>query len=219
MKWCDAYDIHSIQSVRAFHVAAWVEDLTRSYASATVKQQLAAIKSLYDWLVVKQVVPHNPAAPVRGPRQASGKGKTPVLTPEEARQLLESIEVHTVKGLRDRALIALMLYSFARVGAVLSMQVSDVFFQQKRMWVRLHEKGGKLHDMPALARRLPGGGGYVRSRCPISIRVQGRSPDFRWSETAERIGHGQIAGRTGRPQDEHLQSHVSRDRNNVLPFE
>ena len=148
MKWCDAYDIHSIQSVRAFHVAAWVEDLTRSYASATVKQQLAAIKSLYDWLVVKQVVPHNPAAPVRGPRQASGKGKTPVLTPEEARQLLESIEVHTVKGLRDRALIALMLYSFARVGAVLSMQVSDVFFQQKRMWVRLHEKGGKLHDMP-----------------------------------------------------------------------
>lgn len=148
MKWSDAVDVHSFQSVRAFHVAAWVEDLTKSYAPATVKQHLAALKSLFDWLVVQQVVPHNPAGPVRGPRQTSGKGKTPVLSPDEARQLLDSIEVHTVKGLRDRALIALMLYSFARIGAVLSMRVSDVFYQHKRMWVRLHEKGGKLHDMP-----------------------------------------------------------------------
>jgi len=51
-------------------------------------------------------------------------------------------------GLRDRALIGLMVYSFARIGAALSMRVEDVFMQNRRLWVRLHEKGGKRHEMP-----------------------------------------------------------------------
>ena len=67
-------------------------------------------------------------------------GKTPVLAPEEARALIDSIAVTTPGGLRDRALIGLMVYSFARIGAALGMQVEDVFTQQRRLWVRLHEK-------------------------------------------------------------------------------
>ncbi|WP_166146277.1 tyrosine-type recombinase/integrase, partial [Methylosinus sp. RM1] len=51
-------------------------------------------------------------------------------------------------GLRDRALIALMVYSFARVGAALAMKVEDAYMQNRRLWVRLHEKGGKRHEMP-----------------------------------------------------------------------
>ena len=76
------------------------------------------------------------------------RGKTPVLVPDEARQLLDAIDVTTTIGLRDRALIGLMVYSFARVGAALSMKVEDVYVQNRRLWVRLHEKGGKRHDMP-----------------------------------------------------------------------
>jgi integrase/recombinase XerC len=76
------------------------------------------------------------------------RGKTPVLDPSEARELLDSIDVTTPAGLRDRALLALMVYSFARIGAALAMKVEDVYVQNRRLWVRLHEKGDKRHEMP-----------------------------------------------------------------------
>ena len=106
------------------------------------------IRMLFDWLVVRQVVPVNPAASVRGPKHVVRRGKTPVLDPSEARQLLDSISLHRISGLRDRALIGVMIYSFARVGAVVSLQVQDVYWQQRRLWLVLHEKGGKRHAMP-----------------------------------------------------------------------
>jgi integrase len=76
------------------------------------------------------------------------RGKTPVLDPAEARQLIDTIDTTTVIGLRDRALIGLMVYSFARIGAAINMCVEDVYTQNRRLWVRLHEKGGKQHAMP-----------------------------------------------------------------------
>src|ERR1035441_2946466 len=108
----------------------------------------AARRHLFDWLVTGQVVPVNPAGSVRGPSHTVKTGKTPVLTPEEARALIDSIEITTHAGLRDRALISLMVFSFARIGAALGMKVEDVFTQNRRLWVRLHEKGGKDHAMP-----------------------------------------------------------------------
>lgn len=130
-------------------VAAYIEELTTDYSAPTVKQSLAAIRMLFDFLVTGQVIPVNPAASVRGPKYVVKKGKTPVLSREEARKLLSSIDVSTIGGLRDRALIGVMVYSFARVGAVVAMNVEDYFQQGRRMWFRLHEKGGKLHDVPA----------------------------------------------------------------------
>jgi integrase len=87
------------------------------------------------------------------------KGKTPVLASDEARALLDSIiapkkgrtpeeDPPTLKDLRDRALIGVMVYTFARVNAVISMKVKDYFIQGRRGWVRLHEKGGKEHEVP-----------------------------------------------------------------------
>ena len=84
---------------------------------------------LFDWLVVGQIVPTNPASAVRGPKHSLKKGKTPALTAEEARDLLDSIATRSPVGLHDRALIALMIYTFARVGAVLKMRLEDVFTQ------------------------------------------------------------------------------------------
>jgi integrase/recombinase XerC len=75
-------------------------------------------------------------------------GKTPVLAPDEARALIDSIGITTHSGLRDRALIGLMVFSFARIGAALGMKGEDVFTQNRRLWVRLREKGGKAHAMP-----------------------------------------------------------------------
>ena len=104
--------------------------------------QLVAIKA------TGQVVAANPAASVRGPRHVVRSGKTSVLEPAEARRLLDSIDTTTPAGLRDRALISLMVYSFARIGAALGVKVEDVFTQNRHLWVRLHEKDGKDHAMP-----------------------------------------------------------------------
>ena len=148
LAWCEEHAISSIASVQPLHVAAWIEGQTRELSAPTVKQQLAAIRHLFDWLVMGQTVPLNPAASVRGPAHSVRKGKTPVLDSAEARTLLDSIDVSTPIGLRDRALIGLMVFSFGRIGAALAMRVEDVFVQNRRLWVRLREKGGKRHEMP-----------------------------------------------------------------------
>lgn len=148
LDWCAGAGVISITAVQPLHVAAWIELQTQALSAPTVKQRLAAIRHLFDWLVIGQVVPHNPAASVRGPSHTARKGKTPVLDATEARQLLDSIDVSTPIGLRDRALIGLMVFSFARIGAALAMRVGDVYVQNRRLWVRLREKGGKQHAMP-----------------------------------------------------------------------
>ena len=146
--WCEAHGIGHLHDVQPVHVAAYVEELQRRIAAPSVKVQLAAIRMLFDWLVVGQIMPMNPASAVRGPKHSVKKGKTPVLTADEARDLLDAIAAAGIVGQRDRALIALMTYTFARVGAVLKMRVEDVFVQGRKTWVRLHEKGGKHHEMP-----------------------------------------------------------------------
>jgi integrase len=85
---------------------------------------------------------------VRGPKHVVKRGKTPVLAPEEARQLLDSINTGSHAGLRDRALIALMVYTFARIGAATAMKVEDVYVQNRRLWVNLREKGDKAVALP-----------------------------------------------------------------------
>lgn len=148
LTWCADVGVPDLAAVAPLHVSTWIELQMQRLAAPSVKQRLAAIRHLFDWLVVGQVVPHNPAASVRGPSHTSRTGKTPVLDPSEARQLLDSIDVSTPGGLRDRALIALMVFSFARIGAALSMKVEDAYTQNRRLWVRLKEKGGKQHVMP-----------------------------------------------------------------------
>ena len=145
--WCERHKL-TLRDVQPIHVGAYIEALGEKHAKPTVKQHLAAIRMLFDWLVTGQVIPQNPAHAVRGPRYSIKKGKTPVLTAEEMRQLLDSIKTDTLNGLRDRALIALMGYTFARVGAAVQMKVEDYYIQNRRGWVRLHEKGGKVNELP-----------------------------------------------------------------------
>jgi len=146
--WCVFRNL-DLRQLQPILVAAYIKDLQATLSIPSVKQHLAAIRMLFDYLVVGQVLPMNPAASVRGPKYVIKKGKTPVLSADEARQLINSIETTTVKGLRDRALLAVMVYTFARVGAVIAMPVEDYFQQGKRWWFRFHEKGGKLHEVPA----------------------------------------------------------------------
>ncbi len=173
--WCAARELR-LDDLRPVHIATYVEELGKrtedggvGLSKPTVKQHLAAIRMLFDWLVTGQIVSSNPATSVRGPKYVITKGKTPVLTESEARSLFEGLGAvieeaekrlaeqplnpaacqRLLLALLDRALIGVMVYSFARVGAVLGMDVEDYFQQGKRWWIRLHEKGGKHHSVPA----------------------------------------------------------------------
>ena len=146
LSWCAARGL-GLRAIAPLHVAAYIR--THPGSAPTVKQHLAAIRVLCDWLVVHQVLPVNPAAAVRGPKHVVTKGATPVLTPAETRSLLDGIDAGSLVGLRDRALLSVMVYSFARVSAVVGMRRQDYFLQGTRGWLRLHEKGGKRHDVPA----------------------------------------------------------------------
>ena len=174
--FCAENDIRDLAQVQPIHVAAFVETQLKLHSKPTVKLRLAALRMLFDWMVVGQVIPTNPAHAVRGPRHSQRRGKTPVLQADEARTLIDAIDVSSLPGLRDRALIGLMVYTFARVGAAISMKVEDFFVQGRRGWVRLHEKGGKEHEMPThhnLDRYLEE---YIRAAGIVEDR---KSPLFR----------------------------------------
>ena len=146
--WCETRNL-ALGAITPFAVASYVDHMQDRYALPTAKQHLSAIRALLDYLVVGQVLPTNPAASVRGPKHVVKQGKTPVLSAGEARTLLDSIDLGRPAGLRDRALLATMVYSFARVGAMVGMNVEDYYRQGKHWWLRLHEKGGKFHQVPA----------------------------------------------------------------------
>ena len=173
--WCDSHSI-PFEQIQPIVVATYVESLSSQLSAPTVKLHLAAIKMLFDYLTTGQIVAFNPAASVKGPKHVVKKGKTPVLDSSEARQLIDAIDLSTIVGLRDRALIGVMVFSFARVSAALGMNVEDYFPQGRRMWFRLHEKGGKRHDVPAHHNAEAYLDDYMLA---ANIQAQAKSPLFR----------------------------------------
>ena len=154
LRFAPVADLGSLSELRSIHVTLYIERVSARFSPPTVKLRLAALRGLFDWLARHGVLEVNPAAPVRGPSYAVKRGKTPILTAAEAKRLIESIDTKTNTGLRDRALIAVMVYSFARVSAAVGMNIEDLVQTAGRSWVRLHEKGGKVHEMPVHHRLL-----------------------------------------------------------------
>lgn len=147
LDWCDERRAN-LRDIEPMIVAAYIEKLTNELAPQTVKQHLAAIRVFCDWMVIGQELATNPASSVRGPRYSIKKGKTPALSGPEMKRYLEKIDASEIIGLRDRALIGLMAYSFGRVSAVAGMKVKDYFPRGRRWFIRLHEKNGKEHEVP-----------------------------------------------------------------------
>ena len=181
--WCEQRGL-ALPAIQPVHVAAYVELIGRELSAPSVKQHLAAVRMLFDWLVVGQVVPHNPAAAVRGPKHSAAKGKARMPTREEAKALLAAIPTDDVVGLRDRAVVGVLLFTFARVGAATAMRVRDYYPVGKRWWVRLHEKGDKHHEMPCHHTLQEYLDAYIEA---AGIEADARGPLFRTAE-----------GRTGR---------------------
>ena len=145
--WCDNRGL-DLDQISPATVTDYAEDLQSAYRASTTKQHLAAIRRLFEWLVVGHVVPSNPVATVRGPTSVMAPGKTPILQPADVRLLLDSVDTSSIGGLRDRALLGVMIYSFARVSAIVNMDVDDYYQQGERRWLRLREVGGENHELP-----------------------------------------------------------------------
>jgi site-specific recombinase XerD len=148
--WCEDRGL-TPAAIRPHDVATYVEQLQIDVSAPSVKQQLAAIRMLFNWLVTGQVVPTNPAAAVRGPKHVVKTGKAPVLEGSQWRKLLQSIPDITLRDMRDRALIATLTYSFARIGAALNMKVEDLRPRGAGWSIRLHEKRKAASSTPCRA--------------------------------------------------------------------
>lgn len=181
--WCEQRQV-ALSQVNSVLIAKYIQELGEVVGAPTVKQHLAAIRMLFDYLVMGHVMAINPAHAVRGPKYVTKIGKTPVLSKEETRILLDSININSIVGLRDRALIAVMVFSFARVSAVVKMDVGDYFPKGKRYWIRLHEKGGKYHEVPAHHKVEEYVDGYIEA---AGIKGESKLPLFRTLDRHRRL--------------------------------
>lgn len=141
----------------------------------TKKLHLAAIRKFFDKAVERHAVMLNPAASVRGPRHSVTEGKTPALDVKQARHLLASIDTADVVGLRDRAIIATLIYTAARVGAVSKLSRDDFYSDGRQYYFRLDEKGGKQRSIPARHDLQE----YIEQYLAAADAAEGGSPLFR----------------------------------------
>jgi site-specific recombinase XerD len=147
LAWCDHPD-RQVPLVRI--TPGDVGDYLASLAIATPtkKLRLAALRKFFDVLVVRHVVVLNPAASVRAERYAVVEGKTPEISAKQARDLLRSVDPSTLVGLRDRAIIAVLIYTAARVGAVAKLTFKSLKHDGTQYALRFSEKGGKSREIP-----------------------------------------------------------------------
>lgn len=185
-RWCAEREI-PLEDIEPIRASAYIR--SHNGSDATVKQHLAALRKLYDWFVTQNVVPFNPFAPVCGPKLVRREGETPAMDAKEVRRLFAAIATDTVIGLRDRALIATMLYTFGRVSAVVNMRVKDYApAGERKMVLNLREKGGKRHRVPAHHKLQKHLDAYIRA---AGIAEENEEPLFRAANRSK-----ELTGRT-----------------------
>lgn len=131
------------------HVIAWRKDLaSREMAAATIRRKLAAVSALYAFLCEANAVPDNPVHGVARPREGSNEGKTPALGNDQVRRLLDAPPDRGLKGLRDRALLSILLYHAIRRDELVKLRMRDRQTRQGVTHLVIHGKGDKLRYVP-----------------------------------------------------------------------
>jgi site-specific recombinase XerD len=179
LSWCQRCGFRNLEDIEPITVAAYIEQ--HSGSPATIKQHMAAIRMMFSWLTEKGILAMNPAREVKTPKFSRNEGKTPAPPAEEVQKLIDSIDLSHIVGLRDQAILGVLAYTFARIGAVVSLQVKDYFQVGKRSVLRFSEKGGKEKEIPVhhklesiLDRYLDASGLRGRPDSPLFLAARGR---------------------------------------------
>src|SRR5512144_3422689 len=135
------------------HLIAWRKDLEqRQLAPSTIRRKLSAISSLFDYLCEKNAVAHNPVDGVKRPKANNNEGLTPALGDAQARALLEAPPANTLKGQRDRAILATLLYHGLRREELCKFRVRDFHQREGVLHLRIEGKGDKIRFVPVAAK-------------------------------------------------------------------
>jgi integrase/recombinase XerD len=138
-----------MREVTRAHVIAWRDQLSaRELSPATIRRKLSAISSLFDYLCEKNAVTHNPVNGVKRPAANSNEGSTPALGDDQARRLLEAPPEDTLKGKRDRAILATLLYHGLRREELCKLKVKDIQSREGVMHFRVQGKRDKIRFVP-----------------------------------------------------------------------
>jgi integrase/recombinase XerD len=138
-----------MRSVTRAHVIAWRKELeARELAPSTIRRKLSALASLFDHLCESNAVTHNPVSGVERPKLGTNEGLTPAISDKQARDLLEGPDEKTMKGKRDRAILATLLYHGIRREEVANLKVKDVELRKGVPHLRIFGKGNKIRHIP-----------------------------------------------------------------------
>jgi integrase/recombinase XerD len=155
MKFAGIREPQEFRVVTRSHLIAWRKLLeSRNLAPATIRRKLSAVASLFDYLCESNAVTHNPCDGVKRPNLGSNEGKSPALGDDQAKQLLEVPSNDTEKGLRDQALLSVLLFHGLRRAELCSLVVGDLQSRRGVPHFRVHGKGGKIRFVPVHAGTL-----------------------------------------------------------------
>lgn len=182
--------VEEYRLVTRAHVIAWRNYLeSRSLSPSTIRRKLSALSSLFDSLCEVNAVTHNPVSDVTRPNEGADEGHTPALSDAQARALLEAPAEHTLKGKRDRAILATLLYHGIRREELTKLRVRDVHQRQGVVHFRIQGKGGKTRFVPAAARALRLIQGYLEAAGHLEDRDGALFRPIRNNVTGETAKH------------------------------
>jgi integrase/recombinase XerD len=168
---------HEFRTVRRAHVIAWRKILeNEKLAPATIRRKLSALSDLFDYLCEKNAIADNPVHGVERPKEGANEGKTPALSDEQAAALLDAPSRHTLKGKRDRAILAVLLFHAVRRAELCTLRLKDYGEREGIKHLTVHGKGGKIRYIPAHPRAIRLIDEYLNA---VGRSSEGDSPLFR----------------------------------------
>jgi integrase/recombinase XerD len=148
LAWIEKHGGGELAQIAPWHVGKYFEELAQTTSIATRNQHLSALRHFFDGMVTRHAIALNPALSVRGERYTALEGKTPEISIDQARQLLSSLDTTHVVGLRDRAILAILVYTSSRAGAVAKLRRGNFYNAGQQWMLHFSEKGGKSREIP-----------------------------------------------------------------------
>ncbi|HTU44868.1 MAG TPA: tyrosine-type recombinase/integrase [Bryobacteraceae bacterium] len=148
LAWAEKHGAGDLTQIAPWHVGRYFKSVAKTTSIATRNLRLSALRHFFDGLVTRHAIVLNPALSVRGERYSVLEGKTPEIPIPDARKLLNSVDTSHVVGLRDRAILAVLVYTGSRAGAVAKLKLGDFYHAGQQWMLHFEEKGGKSREIP-----------------------------------------------------------------------